>query len=196
MQASSIIVASIAALMFLPRAGVGRASAFTQEQVDKGAETFRLQCARCHGPNGRGISDVYKDLTAPPLIGPGSLPAQPRPYQKVRHCDFRNLRDVYEFASSVMPLDQPASLYPQDYWNVLAYILDADGMRPDGKELNSDSAEKLQIGTVDKYANSSRNAGPAEAAFGSANPAHAPGLVGAPPNPMQQGPAAAIVGTR
>jgi mono/diheme cytochrome c family protein len=88
--------------------------AFTAEQVVKGREVFRLQCARCHGPDGQGISNIYKGMTAPPMIGPAALPLNPRPYQKIRHYQFRNVRDVYEFASAIMPADQPASLSAED----------------------------------------------------------------------------------
>jgi mono/diheme cytochrome c family protein len=185
-----VVLGIFAAASFLLCFGGGTAAAFTKEQVAKGAETFRLQCARCHGPSGRGISDVYKNLTAPPLIGPGSLPPQPRSYQKVRHFDFQNIRDVYEFASSVMPLDQPASLNPDDYWNVIAYILDKDGMKPNGSELNANNAENIKIAAVDKQEQSSQNAAGAP----STTAAESYGFVGSPPNPNQIGPAAAVVG--
>ncbi len=56
----------------------GTARAFTAEQADKGREVFRLQCARCHGPDGQGISNIYKGMTAPPLIGPAALPLDPQ----------------------------------------------------------------------------------------------------------------------
>jgi mono/diheme cytochrome c family protein len=173
-----------------------RAFAFTQEQVASGAETFRLQCARCHGPSGQGIRDAYKDLTAPPLIGPESLPVAPRLYQKVRHYDFKNVRDVYEFASSVMPLDQPASLYANNYWDVLAYILNADGMPANGSLLDSDAAEKITIGNVHQYALYSRN--PGQANTGSRGIVEEPhSIVGQKHdgvNPMQEGPGPVIVG--
>src|SRR5690242_19656850 len=63
----------------------GSAGAFTAEQADKGREIFRLQCARCHAPAGQGITDIYRGMTAPPLIGPTAFPLDPRPYQKMRH---------------------------------------------------------------------------------------------------------------
>jgi mono/diheme cytochrome c family protein len=188
------MLAGFTAILLMPWLSCSPASAFTREQAAKGAETFRLQCARCHGPNGQGVTAVYKDLTAPPLIGPGALPKAPRPYQRVRHFDFLNVRDVYEFASSVMPLDQPASLYDNDYWDVIAYILDSDGFKPDGKELNADTAENIKIGTIDKEEVVSRYPPQAKAPSSPASLAKGPGIVGAPANPMQQGPSAVVVG--
>ncbi|MGH7906440.1 MAG: c-type cytochrome [Candidatus Binataceae bacterium] len=121
------------------------AHAFTRQQVDKGQKVYLLQCARCHGPEGQGIKDVYKNLTAPSLIGPDALPLNPRPYQRIRHFQFRNVRDVYEFTSSIMPLDQPASLDPEDYWDVIAYLLDAGGLKTNGATLNGGTAGNISL---------------------------------------------------
>ena len=139
-----LALAALLAIPAIPRP----ARAFSQEQVDKGRETYRLQCARCHGPDGQGVRNAYRDLTAPPLIGPGALPLDPHPYQKLRHFQFHTMLDVYEFASSVMPLDQPGSLYPQDYWNVMAYLLDANGEKPDGREMNQQTAAQISLDSV------------------------------------------------
>lgn len=128
------------------------AHAFTAEQADKGQEVFRLQCARCHGPSGQGISNIYHDMTAPPLIGPGALPLNPRPYQKMRHFQFRTVRDVYEFASAVMPADQPASLSAEDYWDVIAYLLGANGEAVNGQMLNEDAAADMSLAKLQQRA--------------------------------------------
>jgi cytochrome c len=132
------------ALVFL-LALAASARAFTAEQVDKGGEVFRLQCARCHGPEGQGITNIYRGMTAPPLIGPTAFPLDPRPYQKMRHFQFRTVRDIYEFASAVMPADQPASLSAEDYWDVIAYMLNANGMAVNGQMLNEDAAADMSL---------------------------------------------------
>jgi cytochrome c len=134
-------IASLAAVFFACTV----AGAFTAEQVDKGREVFRLQCARCHGPDGQGIINIYRGMTAPPLIGPTSFPLDPRPYQKMRHFQFRTVRDVYEFASAVMPADQPASLSEEEYWDAIAYLLNANGTAVNGQMLNEDAAAGLSL---------------------------------------------------
>jgi polar amino acid transport system substrate-binding protein len=136
------------------------ARAFTAEQVDKGREVFRLQCARCHGPDGQGISNIYRGMTAPPLIGPTALPLNPRSYQKMRHFQFRTVRDVYEFASAVMPADQPASLSAEDYWDAIAYLLNANGMAVNGQLLNENVAADMALAPLQERA---RQAGANEA---------------------------------
>ncbi|MGO9060472.1 MAG: c-type cytochrome [Candidatus Binataceae bacterium] len=135
----------------------GRARAFTAEQADKGREVFRLQCARCHGPEGQGISNIYKGMTAPPLIGPSALPLDPRAYQKMRHYQFRNVRDVYEFASAVMPADQPASLSAEDYWNVIAFLLSANGVPVNGKLLTENEAADISLAQLQERNNKADN---------------------------------------
>src|SRR5260370_30530686 len=84
-------------------------------------------------------------MTAPRVMGPGALPLNPRAYQKMRHFQFRTVRDVYEFASAVMPADQPASLSAEDYWNAIAYVLSANGVPVDGKLLTEDDAATLSL---------------------------------------------------
>jgi len=149
-----ICAAGLAALatICLLLAAYAPATAFTAEQVDKGQEIFRLQCARCHGPSGQGISNIYRNMTAPPLIGPGAFPLNPRPYQKMRHFQFRTVRDIYEFASAVMPADQPASLDAEDYWDVIAYLLNANGERVNGQMLNEDAAADLSLAGMQERA--------------------------------------------
>jgi cytochrome c len=126
--------------MIMVLGACGLAQAFTAEQVDKGREIFRLQCARCHGPAGQGITDIYRGMTAPPLIGPTAFPVQPRPYQKMRHFEFHTVQDIYEFASAVMPADQPASLNAEDYWDVMSFLLDSNGMKVNGQPLDQKGA--------------------------------------------------------
>jgi mono/diheme cytochrome c family protein len=137
------------------------ALAFTQEQVNKGQETFRLQCARCHGPNGQGMADVYKGLTAPQLIGPGALTVNPRPYQVMRHFQFHTVSDIYDFASAVMPADQPASLTAGEYWDIISYILDANGEQPNGEQLNEADAGRMSLAKLQQRLGNGGSVSPA-----------------------------------
>jgi len=123
----------------------GGATAFTPEQVEYGAWVFRRQCTRCHGGDGQGKDDAWKGLRASELIGPGALPLEPRPYQQIRRREFRSVLDVFWFVSASMPADQPASLEPEEYWSVLAFILRSNGIAPDGTPLGDATAEQMAI---------------------------------------------------
>ncbi len=121
------------------------AGAFTSEQATRGAEIFRLQCARCHGPDGQGKDAAWRGLRAPELVGPQALPVDPRPYQQIRRRPFRSARDVYDFASAAMPADQPASLDARDYFAVLAYVLATNGAAADARALDDTSSRDVAL---------------------------------------------------
>ncbi len=121
------------------------AAAFTPDQVTRGAEVFRRQCQRCHGPYGEGRDAIYRGLRAPELIGRTALPVKPRPYQRIRRRDFRTAEDVFDFASAAMPADQPASLYAGEYWAVLSFVLAANSVQADGEQLDDASAATLSL---------------------------------------------------
>ena len=121
----------------------GRVAAFTAEQAQFGAWVFRRQCARCHGADGQGKDDAWRGLRAPELVGPGSFPVEPRAYQQIRRREFRSMLDVFWFVSASMPADQPASLDPEEYWSVLAFILRSNGMAPDAAALGENTAGEV-----------------------------------------------------
>ena len=124
---------------------VGTAHAFTEAQVHAGTRTFKRQCARCHGVDGSGKDNQFKGLRAPELIGKGALPCRPRPFQKIRKSNFRTAKDVYDYASASMPADQPAILDAEEYWDVVAYLLQANGRTVDAMPLDATSAAHIVL---------------------------------------------------
>ena len=93
------------------------------EQVARGGERFAASCAKCHGDSGQGSDD------APPLVGTGALPLDPRPGQK-RAAKFHTALDVAQFVTANMPpqASERAKLAPDDYWAILAFALQANGV--------------------------------------------------------------------
>jgi mono/diheme cytochrome c family protein len=93
------------------------------EQVGHGAQLYTANCAKCHGAAGQGTDD------APPLVGKGALPLDPRPDQK-RAAKFHTALDIAQFATTAMPpkASARAKLAPDDYWAILAFALDANGV--------------------------------------------------------------------
>lgn len=101
-------------------------------QIRRGGEVFAASCARCHGASGQGTEK------APPLVGAGALPLDPRPGQ-VRATRFRTALDVAAFATQSMPPDAElrARIPAEDWWAVLAFDLSANGValeRPVGPD--------------------------------------------------------------
>ncbi len=85
-----------------PAAPVGRAQA--------GKQVFTGNCSGCHGPGGEGG-------IGPALIGAGQGLAK-----------YPSAQSLLKFVQSSMPLDAPGSLREEDYWDVLAFILQGNGI--------------------------------------------------------------------
>jgi cytochrome c len=94
------------------------------EQNARGSQLFAANCAKCHGDAGQGSED------APPLVGKGALPLDPRPDQKLRKAKFHTAMDVASFVTQQMPpkASDRAKLTPEDYWAILAFALNANGV--------------------------------------------------------------------
>ena len=135
----------LTAVGFFIFAANGVAHSFTETQAESGARIYQHQCGRCHKPNGEGKDDSYRGLRAPELIGGTALPCKPRALQKLRMSDFRTVKDVYEFVSATMPADQPASLSAEEYWNVLAFILQRNGTTADNKRLTATTSREITL---------------------------------------------------
>jgi mono/diheme cytochrome c family protein len=93
-------------------------------QIEAGKAVFADHCARCHGDAGQGSKK------APPLVGKGALPLDPRPGQK-RTAQFRTAMDVAAFATKNMPPDESdrAEMSTPQYWSVVAFALSANGVK-------------------------------------------------------------------
>jgi cytochrome c len=109
------------------------------EQVALGQGVYAAQCARCHGSQGQGG-------LGPRLVGldQGALPLKAPAERKVRHEDFVTVGDVANFVVANMPADKPGSLSTEAYLAVLAFALDANGVKLDRK-LDLELAESLTI---------------------------------------------------
>ncbi len=92
-------------------AGGGVAALYTQAQAQAGQQVFAHICATCHGENLQGKS-------GPQIAGPAFLKKA-----KLLGWSVGNLRTL---VVSTMPRSNPGSLKPQQYAQVLAYLLAAN----------------------------------------------------------------------
>lgn len=109
-----------------------------QEQVAEGQKLYATHCASCHGSGGEG-----KD--APRLVGlsNGALPLDPAP-KSARKAKFRTAADVQAFVSRAMPPGEEGRLSAEQYWDIVAFDLKANGVTLD-KRLDSESAATVVI---------------------------------------------------
>ncbi len=74
-------------------------SVYTAAQAERGQQVFGEKCSACHDParfTGAAFFDVF---------------------------DGKALKEVWDIASGTMPEDNPGSLKPQEYGDIIAYFL-------------------------------------------------------------------------
>jgi mono/diheme cytochrome c family protein len=91
------------------------------EQVASGSDVYAAQCAKCHGAQGEGG-------TGPMLIG-GSR----------RIASYGDTDRLYDYVSRTMPFDDAGSLSEQQYWDSIAFLLDANELLPADVVLGPDT---------------------------------------------------------
>lgn len=97
-----------------------------QDQVAIGKAVFLAECAKCHGEKGEGKTG--RQLVAPwdPLAG------------------YRTADNLFAYLSRAMPFDNPGSLKEQEYWDVIAFLLNANGVLPQGAQVGKDNAKTVK----------------------------------------------------
>ena len=101
------------------------AEAFPAEQLARGEEVWATTCNRCHGPE----SD---NPDAPLLLRQGSLK------------NYANAADLFHYVRESMPSDEPGSLADEQYWDVLAFLIDRQGILTSDVPLGPDNARDVQ----------------------------------------------------
>jgi mono/diheme cytochrome c family protein len=96
---------------------------FTAAQADRGHRAYTSNCVDCHGPQ---LNDG--EFGGAPLVGSyfrdhwGGLTADA----------------LYGYVSSAMPPDRPGGLSPETYADIVAFLLERNGVAPGSQELPSD----------------------------------------------------------
>lgn len=127
-------LAAVGNTKVLAQEGTTSAGVFTEEQAARGKEAYERECAACH------LEDMLGDGIAPPLIGvPFSF----------RWADL-SVAAMFEAIRTTMPQGAPASLSPQAYVDIIAYLLDANEYPTGESELPVNEAALQQIVVDDK----------------------------------------------
>jgi len=100
--------------------------AYTAGQAGAGREVFAIVCAGCHGANLQGV-------VGPALIGPAFQATWP------------NAAALFSFVSQNMPLGNPGSLSREQYWSIVAYLLQQNGINRDEKPLSEQTASQIKL---------------------------------------------------
>ena len=81
-----------------------KAGVYTAEQADRGMSLYKSRCASCHAPN--RFTDDQLFLT--PYAG-------------------KPLWEMFDVISDSMPEDDPGGMKPEEYADVIAYLLKLNG---------------------------------------------------------------------
>lgn len=125
-------------IVFVLFMSVSIAFAYTTEQANDGKQIFIRQCAMCHGASGEGgaVPDQlkgYAGMIVPPVVGKGALP------------NMKTAGNAYTYVKNHMPLAAPGSLSEKDALDVIAFALEANGIKPDGQPLTPETAQKIKL---------------------------------------------------
>jgi polar amino acid transport system substrate-binding protein len=109
------------------------------DQAAEGAKLYKNHCAKCHGDAGQGKKK------APPVVGKEALPLDPPAGAKVRKEQFHTAQDVAQFVATKMPANKPGSLKPEEYYDILAFDLKANGIDVAGKKIDPTTAAQIKL---------------------------------------------------
>ena len=104
------------------------AGVYTAEQAERGRDTYAMQCKSCHTPASHT----------------GAIFAS--------WWDRKPLSELFQFVMTRMPKNEPGSLAPSEYAEVVAYLLKLNEMPSGTEELPADSValKKIRIETGKK----------------------------------------------
>jgi mono/diheme cytochrome c family protein len=126
-----------------------------------GHDLFYIYCMPCHGDQGQGLTDEFRNRQYPPedtncwksgchgnqpyangfqlphtvpaLIGPNTL------------TKFATARNMYDFMHTAMPFNKPGSLSDVQYLQVLAFLLEQNHIVPQGVQLEADTLQNIVL---------------------------------------------------
>jgi len=101
----------------------------TEAQAKRGEVAYTGPCSHCHGFRLNGAPDDPDMFPTPPLAGAKFL----------RDWDGRSLAQLYEYTRATMPENNPSYLSPQEFVDVIAYMLFKSGVPVGSDELEPDS---------------------------------------------------------
>lgn len=114
-----------------PDAGQETMVSFPPAQMRQGNLAYQANCASCHGDRLGGY------LENPAL--------QSEEFRS--HWWGLPVSSLYDYISLYMPLDRPGALMPEEYANILAFILNKNGIEPteDAEPIPGDSAALMDV---------------------------------------------------
>jgi len=98
---------------------------YSEVQATRGARAYDDYCAACHGLQ---------------LEGGNSVPLAGATFEARWVDSGRTVDEFFYIVRTLMPQDRPASLSPQQYIDIVAYVLQVNGYRAGAQELRPEAS--------------------------------------------------------
>lgn len=123
------LVLGASALLVPARPGAAQSTGvFTAAQAQAGAKLFSDNCSACHG-------DDLSGGAGPPLAGDTFM----------KKWEGNTAQDLYDVASQQMPLTSPGSLKPDEYIDLIAFILQKNGYQAGTTALDQSKLKSIPL---------------------------------------------------
>jgi mono/diheme cytochrome c family protein len=117
----------VALLLMIVAWGCETQQTAAAQQRSQGKALYQRYCAHCHGDQGQG-------KRGPALIGST---------HGLR--GYETAQGLYDYTRVVMPGDGAGTLQPDEYWAILAFILEGNGVLPTEAVLGPENAESIGL---------------------------------------------------
>lgn len=129
-------------------------------QLEKGAEVYRLVCAACHGDEGQGLTEEWRNKWNPKdrncwqskchgEIHPPDGFVLPRYVPPVKGpivpAMFDTALELYYYNKATMPWHAPGTMRDEEYWQVTAFMVELNGVDLEGAILDKDNAADISF---------------------------------------------------
>jgi S-disulfanyl-L-cysteine oxidoreductase SoxD len=112
--------------------------------VKQGEAVFAAKCQACHGEKGAGTPNDRL------VGGQGSLPGD-KPAVKTIGSYWPYATTLFDYIRRAMPFNESKSLTSDEVYGVVAYLLNVNGVIPEGETLNAQSLPKVAMPNRDGF---------------------------------------------
>jgi cytochrome c len=106
--------------------------------VKQGEAVFAAKCQACHGEKGAGTPNDRL------VGGQGSLPGDKPPVKTVGSY-WPYATTLFDYIRRAMPFNESKSLTSDEVYGVVAYLLNLNGVIPEGETMNAQSLPKVTM---------------------------------------------------
>ncbi|HSJ55156.1 MAG TPA: hypothetical protein VLC52_15545 [Anaerolineae bacterium] len=132
-------------------------------QVELGAHMYRLVCMACHGDRGQGLTDEWRAAWSTdeqycwqrkchaanyPPGGFELVRFVPAIVGEDRLVRFQTAAGLHEYIRTRMPWQAPGSLEEDEYWQITAFVLLANGVIDGTETIGPENAAEVPIDVV------------------------------------------------